>query len=190
MNAAEAKAAHCLATNYAAFQALAQALEGVEEMRGPQVLAVLREHGMQTWAAFTLGHDHDTVDSIEATVEFALRHRFSFAAYNILTPYPGTPLYRQLEQQQRLLFDGKWWLHPDYRFNQAAFQPALMTAQQLTDACHAARTRYNSLGSIWQRFCDPRTNLRTLARAASFWRYSLLFRREVHKKHGLRFGLR
>ena len=153
-------------------------------------VAVLREHGMQTWAAFTLGHDHDTVQSIGATVDFALRHRFSFAAYNILMPYPGTPLYRQLEQQQRLLFDGKWWLHPDYRFNQAAFQPALMTAQQLTDACHAARTRYNSLGSIWQRFCDPRTNLRTLARAASFWRYSLLFRREVHKKHGLRFGLR
>ena len=45
VNAAEAKATQCLATNYAAFQALAQALEGVEEMRGPQVLAVLREHG-------------------------------------------------------------------------------------------------------------------------------------------------
>ena len=54
---------------------------------------VLRSHGMQTWAAFTLGYDHDTVASIEATVDFALESKFTFAAYNILMPYPGTALY-------------------------------------------------------------------------------------------------
>lgn len=153
-------------------------------------VAVLRDHGMQTWAAFTLGYDHDTVDSIQATVDFALRSRFTFAAYNILMPYPGTPLYRKLQDQNRLLYDGQWWLHPDYRFNQAAFQPALMSPDALTDACHAARTRYNSLGSLVQRFSDWKTSLRTLSRAFAFWRYSLLFRKEVYKKHGMRFGLR
>lgn len=153
-------------------------------------VAVLRDHGMQTWAAFTLGYDHDTVDSIQATVDFALRSRFTFAAYNILMPYPGTPLYRKLQDQNRLLYHGQWWLHPDYRFNQAAFQPALMSPDALTDACHAARTRYNSLGSLVQRFSDWKTSLRTLSRAFAFWRYSLLFRKEVYKKHGMRFGLR
>ena len=153
-------------------------------------VAVLREHGMQTWAAFTLGHDHDTALSIAATVDFALRNKFSFAAYNLLMPYPGTPLYRKLEREKRLLFDGKWWLHPDYRINQAAFVPALMSAAELTDACDAARTRYNSVGAMLQRFTGLHINLRSVARAISFWRYSLLFRREVQKKRGLRFGLR
>lgn len=155
-----------------------------------QEVAVLREHGMQTWAAFTLGYDHDTVDSIAATVDFALRSKFTFAAYNILMPYPGTPLYRSLQAQNRLLYEGQWWLHPDYRFNQAAFQPVCMSADELTQACHGARTRYNSLGSLVQRFSDWKTNLRTLSRAFAFWRYSLLFRKEVYKKHGMRFGLR
>jgi radical SAM superfamily enzyme YgiQ (UPF0313 family) len=151
---------------------------------------MLRSHGMQTWAAFSLGYDHDTVASIEATVDFALEHRFTFAAYNILMPYPGTPLYHMLAQQDRLLYGGKWWLHPEYRFNQAAFRPARMSADELTAACHSARTRFNSLPSLLRRFSDLQTNLRSLSRALSFWRYTLLFRKEVYNKHGMRFGLR
>ncbi|MBK5072291.1 radical SAM protein [Budviciaceae bacterium CWB-B4] len=153
-------------------------------------IAVLRDHGMQTWAAFTLGYDHDTLESIEQTVEFALKNRFAFAAYNILMPYPNTPLYTQLEQQSRLLYDQKWWLHPEYRFNQAAFNPKLMTAEQLTNACHQARSQFNSLPSIIRRFSDIRMTLQSLSRMASFWRYTLLFRKEVHKKHQMRFGLK
>jgi radical SAM superfamily enzyme YgiQ (UPF0313 family) len=151
---------------------------------------ILREHGMQTWAAFTLGYDHDTMDSLRATVDFALQSKFTFAAYNILMPYPGTPLYRMLESQNRLLYDGKWWLHPEYRFNQAAYVPALMTPDELTNACHNARTRYNSPLSLLRRFSDVQTNLRSLSRAFGFWRYALLFRKELYKKHGMRFGLR
>lgn len=153
-------------------------------------VAVLRDHGMQTWAAFTLGYDHDTVDSIRATVDFALENRFTIAAYNILMPYPGTPLYDTLRDQGRLLYDGKWWLHPSYRFNYAAYVPARMSPQELTDACHEARKRFNSPLSLLHRFSDLKTNLRSLERALSYWYYTLIFRKEVYKKHAMRFGLR
>lgn len=151
---------------------------------------ILREHGMQTWAAFTLGYDHDTPESIRATVDFALKNRFTFAAYNILMPYPNTPLYARLAQEGRLLYDGRWWLHPEYRFNHAAFTPVGMSAQELTDACHDARSRYNRLPALARRFADPQTHLRSLARMAAYWYYTLIFRKEVFKKHGMRFGLR
>jgi len=151
---------------------------------------ILREYGMQTWAAFTLGYDNDTYDSIIATMEFALENRFTFAAFNILMPYPNTPLYRKLEQEGRLLYDGKWWLHPQYRFNQAAYIPTRMTADELTDACHEARKKYNTIPSLIYRFSDIKTNLRTLWSVAAYWKYTTLFRTEVYKKHGMRFGLR
>ena len=153
-------------------------------------IAVLREHGMQTWAAFTLGYDNDTYDSIMATMEFARKNRFTFAAFNILTPYPGTDFYRQLEKDGRLLYDGKWWLHPEYRFNYAAFMPKTMAPETLTQACHEARTEFNSIPSLLYRFSDMKTNLRTLWRASTYLRYALLFRKEVHKKHGMRFGIK
>jgi radical SAM superfamily enzyme YgiQ (UPF0313 family) len=153
-------------------------------------IQVLRDHGMQTWAAFTLGYDHDTYESIMATMKFALKNRFTFAAFNILMPYPNTPLYRKLEQQGRLLFDGKWWLHPEYRFNQAAYTPVEMSADRLTEACHEARKRFNTIPSLIYRFSDIKTNLKTLWSVAAYWRYTTLFRKEVYKKHGMRFGLK
>ena len=158
--------------------------------RYAQEIRILREHGMQTWAAFTLGHDGDTRDSIRATLDFALEHRFTFAAFNILMPYPGTPLYRSLQEQGRLLYDGQWWLHPEYRFNQAAFVPRHLSPDELTEACHDARTHFNSLPALLRRFSDVKTNLRSLWRAAAFLRYGTLFRKEVYKKHGMRFGLK
>jgi len=153
-------------------------------------IRVLREHGMQTWAAFILGFDSDTLASIRATEAFARRNRFTFGAFNILMPYPGTSLYAKLAAEGRLLYDGKWWLHPDYRFNSAAFTPARMSAEELTAACHEARVKFNSWPSLLYRFSDFQTNLHTLWRAASYWRYTSLFRKEVYKKHGMRFGLR
>ena len=150
----------------------------------------LREYGMQTWAAFTLGYDHDTFDSILATMEFALKNKFTFGAFNILMPYPNTPLYSQLEKEGRLLYDGKWWLHPEYRFNQAAFRPKLMSPDELTDACHIARKKFNTIPSLIYRFSDVKTNFKTIWRAASYWKYTTLFRKEVYKKHKMRFGLK
>jgi len=64
---------------------------------------IIRDYGLQLWAAFTLGHDYDTRDSIERTLEFALENKFCFAAFNILVAYPNTPLYRKLESEGRLL---------------------------------------------------------------------------------------
>lgn len=151
-------------------------------------LEVLRRRGMQLWASFALGHDFDTERSIAETLDFALEQRFCFAAFNILVPYPATPLYRRLRDEGRLLYDGQWWLHPDYRFNHAAFRPRLMTAAQLTEACFRARSAFNSIGSIVHRAFDFRTNMRSPYRLGAYLRFNPLFRREVFKKQGMRFG--
>ncbi len=153
-------------------------------------LAILREYGLQTWAAFTIGHDYDTRDTIERTLEFALENKFAFAAFNILMPYPNTPLYRRLQAEGRLLYDGRWWLHPDYRFNAAAFQPRLMSPEELTEAGLHARAVFNSPLSIIRRAFDWKTNMRSPYRLGAYLTYNPLFRKEVFKKHGMRFGLR
>lgn len=150
----------------------------------------LRSHGLQTWAAFLLGYDHDTPDSILATGQWAIENRFTFAAFNVLMPYPATPLYRRLEAEGRLLYDGRWWLHPAYRFNHAAFRPARMSADELTAAAWACRRRFNSPRSIVHRALDPRTNLGSPFRFALYCLYNPLYRRESFKRQGLLLGLR
>lgn len=150
----------------------------------------LRKWGLQTWAAFTVGHDSDTVESIRATCDFAIKNKFTFAAYNILMPYPNTPLYEKLEREGRLLYDGKWWLHEEYRFNYASIVPKNMTADELTEISFDCRRRFNSVGSIFRRALEPHTNLRTPYRFMTYLVYNPLFRKEVFKKQGMRFGLK
>ena len=150
----------------------------------------LRQWGLQTWAAFTVGHDGDTVESIRATCDFAIRNKFTFAAFNILMPYPNTPLYEKLEREGRLLYDGRWWLHEDYRFNYSGIVPKNMTAGELTAISFDCRKRFNSMASIVKRALEPRTNLRTPYRFLTYLIYNPLFRKEVHKKQGMRFGLK
>jgi radical SAM superfamily enzyme YgiQ (UPF0313 family) len=150
---------------------------------------IIRDYGLQLWAAFTLGHDYDTRESIERTLEFAMGNRFCFAAFNILVAYPNTPLYRKLETERRLLYGGKWWLHPEYRFNHACFQPARLSPDELTEACFQARASFNSITSVIRRAFDFKTNMRSLYRLGVYATYNPIFRKEVFKKHGMKFGL-
>lgn len=152
-------------------------------------LKILREYGLQTWAAFTIGHENDTWDTMERTLEFALKNKFTFAAFNILVAYPGTPLYKKMESEGRLLYDGKWWLHPEYRFNYAVFKPNLMSPEELTRACFHARANFNSPWSIFTRAWDFKTNMRSLYKFGIYAKYNPIFSKEVFKKHGMKFGL-
>lgn len=150
----------------------------------------LRKWGLQTWAAFTVGHDGDTIESIRATCDFAIKNKFTFAAFNILMPYPNTPLYEKMEREGRLLYDGKWWLNENYRFNYSSIIPKNMTAEELTEVSFDCRRRFNSPFSIFKRALEPRTNLRTPYRFMTYLIYNPLFRKEVFKKQGMKFGLK
>ena len=158
--------------------------------RYSEAVARLRSHQLQTWAAFALGYDHDTVESVLATCEWGIANHFTFAAFNVLMPYPGTALYERLQAEGRLLYDGRWWLHPDYRFNYAAFRPARMTADELTEVAWDCRKRWSSGSSIFRRALDLQTNLSSPLRFALYCAYNPLFRREAFKKQGMQLGIR
>ncbi len=149
----------------------------------------LRDHHLQTWAAFTLGHDHDTVQSIHETLDFAMHYKFCFAAFNILMPYPNTPLYDRLDQEDRLLYDGQWWLHPEYRFNFAAFRPRNMSPDELTEACWHCRYHWNRKSSIFKRVWDFKTHMSSLFRLGVYLKYNPIYGKEAYKKQAMLFGL-
>jgi len=150
---------------------------------------ILRKHHLQTWAAFTLGHDHDTIESIRQTHEFAMANKFCFAAYNILMPYPGTPLYDRLQEEGRLLWGGRWWLHPEYRFNHAALVPRNMSPDELTEACWRCRLEWSKPGAILGRMWDLKTHMSSFTRLGVYLRYNPLYAKETFKKQGMLFGL-
>ena len=150
----------------------------------------IRQSGLLTWAAFLLGYDGETPETVKATCDWALSKKFAFAAFNILMPYPGTPFYARMKAEGRLLYDGHWWLHDDYRFGMPGFQPSSCTAEELAQACLDARRRHSTVRSITRRVFDTKTHLRTPWSLATYLAYNPLFRDEMLKKHGMVLGYR
>jgi radical SAM superfamily enzyme YgiQ (UPF0313 family) len=142
-----------------------------------QQLELLRDHGLLTWASFMFGNDFDTMDTIDKTVEFAIKNKFALAYFHILMPYPGTKIYEQFQSEDRLLYDGHWWNHPDYRYNQATFKPRLMTAEQLTEATIKANKDFYSYSSIVGRSFDSKTNMRNLFNFLIYSRFNYVIKK-------------
>lgn len=147
----------------------------------------LRDHGIPVYATFVFGYDTDDADAFDRTIEFAQRQKFCMAAFNHLVPFPGTPLYQRLKDAGRLRRD-PWWLDPDYRFGDVAFEPANMSAEELAQRCYDARTRFYRLGSVVARGWDFRCNCRDPRSAAMYLWLNLFSGGQMRKRQGLPLG--
>ena len=108
------------------------------------------------------------------------------AAFNHLTPFPGTPLYERLEEEGRLLYD-KWWLDPRYSYNKIPFRPRLLDPDELQRLCVATRARFYSWPNILRRFADP-INHSTFFMARNYPLINLMMRREVSQRDDMPLG--
>ena len=108
---------------------------------------ILHDHGIQVNGSFVLGFDHDRPDVFSRTVDWIEAARLENATFHILTPYPGTPLFRQMDAEGRLLHKN-WDL---YDTAHAVFQPRHMSPEQLESGYREAYRRLFALKSIWRR---------------------------------------
>ncbi len=110
-------------------------------------VAILHDHGIQVNGSFVLGFDHDREDVFEHTVEWIEENRLECATFHILTPYPATPLFEEMEAAGRLLH--KDW--SKYDTAHVVFEPKHMSPEQLFDGYAWCYRRLFSHASIWRR---------------------------------------
>jgi len=147
----------------------------------------LRRAGIFVYGTFIFGYPHDTAESFEKSVSFAKEQNLFLAAFNHLVPFPGTPLYRQLEADGRLKYN-QWWLSDKYHFGQVPFNPAAMSAETVEQNCHRARSSFYTWNSILRRSLDFKSNSPNPGRAWAFWMLNWMLRRELTQKAGIPLG--
>lgn len=155
-------------------------------MRGGfrQALANLRRHGLFVYGTFIFGYEHDTPQSFGQAVEFATEEGMYIAAFNHLTPFPGTPLYQRLKEERRLRFQA-WWLDPAYRYNALPFVPKTLTPEEVTAGCVAARRRFYAWRSIVRRSTH---HWRDGYVFRNFFLVNAMHRNEISKRDGYPLG--
>jgi radical SAM superfamily enzyme YgiQ (UPF0313 family) len=108
--------------------------------------AVRRLHdlGVMVNASFVFGFDQDDPSTFDRTVEWAILQGVETATFHVLTPYPGTALFRSMEAAGRLLHRD-WDL---YDTRHAVFRPARLTPQKLEEGYWRAYRGFYRWGSI------------------------------------------
>ncbi len=112
----------------------------------------LHELGVMINGSFVFGMDDDDAGDggqppvFERTVAWAIEQGIETATFHILTPYPGTALYRRLAAQGRIT-TSDWDL---YDTRHAVFRPAKMPAQVLEAGYWRAYDDFYRWGSIFK----------------------------------------
>jgi len=119
----------------------------------PVALANLRRHGIRVYGTFVFGYGETREDAFAEAAEFAIDNRFYIAAFNHLTPFPGTPLYKRLMTEGRLLYEN-WWLDDRYRYNDLPFRPTGGEPDDIRKGCLSARAAFYSWRSMGLRILD------------------------------------
>jgi radical SAM superfamily enzyme YgiQ (UPF0313 family) len=78
----------------------------------------LREHGIRVQGSTIIGLEHHTPENIANEIESAVGYDTDFHQFMLYTPVPGTPLYREMAEQGRLLKNVDLAdTHGQYKFN-------------------------------------------------------------------------
>jgi radical SAM superfamily enzyme YgiQ (UPF0313 family) len=104
----------------------------------------LHELGVMINASFVFGMDADDCSVFRRTVDWAIDRGVETATFHIVTPYPGTALYKRMNAQQRLLT--RDWRRYDTRH--AVFTPARMSVDELEAGYRRAYDEFYAWGSI------------------------------------------
>ncbi|MCP4697183.1 MAG: B12-binding domain-containing radical SAM protein [Gammaproteobacteria bacterium] len=146
----------------------------------------LWRHSIRVYATFVFGYEHDTVQSFRESVEFAIEQRFYIAAFNHLTPFPGTPLYKRLEENRMLRFES-WWLDEAYRYNDVPFYTKRLQPEEIARLCVESRKRFYSLRSIVKRgFAGINRSDGFMFR--NYFPINFMHRNEINKRNGHPLG--
>jgi len=102
----------------------------VDADRYVRYIRKIQSHRISVWGSFIFGFDSDDWRDCMNAVRFAQKARLCMSCYPILTPYPGTEIYRRYDAEGRLLT--KDW--DKYNGATVVFRPKRMTVDQLRHA--------------------------------------------------------
>ena len=116
--------------------------------------------GFGILGSFVFGFDYENKDVFGQTLEFIMKSYMDVVQLRILTPYPGTRLYKRLLSEGRLLVSD-WWLR-GYPPDTLLYQPNGMTAEELIDGFVRLNRQAYSFGAMTKRFFGMTPWKRTL----------------------------
>ncbi|MFK5856856.1 MAG: radical SAM protein, partial [Bacteroidota bacterium] len=141
----------------------------------------IHKHGISVLGALVFGLDSDSLEDIENRTRFAIESGIDAMQATIVTPLPGTSLFKRLEKEGRLLYTNfpKDWEH--YHFLEVSHRPIKMTADELTNAMQKCWTDLWNKKTVYKKMLTTLKQTRNAKAAA--WAFA-----SNTERHNTAFG--
>ena len=126
-----------------------------------ELVREIHSHGIMINASMVFGLDGDSPDVFEKTLDWLVKSKIETLTSHILTPYPGTALYRRMERDGRIICRDL----AKYNTAHVVFTPKGMTAEEL----------YGGYLRIYREFYSFRNIIRRMPRHKAQRKAYLLF---------------
>ncbi|SCY70759.1 B12-binding domain-containing radical SAM protein [Alkaliphilus peptidifermentans] len=116
----------------------------------------IHNNGIHIWGSFMFGGDSDTDSVFANTLDFTLKNGIYSGSFTILTPLPGTQLFKQMAEEKRII-DYDW---SRYTFWDVVFQPVNMTPDELAKGVAWVYQEFYSKENVSRRAANLKNRLR------------------------------
>ena len=146
--------------------------------------AVERLHslGIMINGSFVFGLDNDDKDVFRRTVEWGIKHAITTATFHILTPYPGTRLFQNMEKEKRILTKN-WDL---YDTRTVVYRTKNLSAEELKAGYDLAYKDFYSWKNIFKASLSHESvkhNIKHLLYTGGWKKFEPLWRYVIKAKH-------
>ncbi|NII24975.1 B12-binding domain-containing radical SAM protein [Pseudoflavitalea sp. X16] len=111
-----------------------------------QAIQRLHDLGIMINGSFVFGLDEDRKDVFKKTVDWAVSSGLTTATFHVLTPYPGTRLFKDMQQAGRILHHN-WDL---YDTRQVVYKTVGLSAEELKEGYDWAYRSFYSWSNIFK----------------------------------------
>jgi radical SAM superfamily enzyme YgiQ (UPF0313 family) len=116
-----------------------------------QAFKKIQKAGIAVLGAFIFGMDNDDVLKLSNRAQYCIKSRVDVIQTTILTPLPGTRLFKNFEQNSRLRYNTfpKDWDHFD--MTKVVFHPGKMTFNELSEQMRIIDNKIHSWSTILKK---------------------------------------
>jgi radical SAM superfamily enzyme YgiQ (UPF0313 family) len=141
-----------------------------QQERYKEAIARVQSYGITVNGCFILGLDGDTPEVCEDVLNFVRDSGLYEVQVTFMTAFPGTPLYRQLKAEGRIIRDGAWEMCTLFDIN---FLPRNMSVGELQSGflklvkqLYSAEETHERRTAFWKRLRETRRSVEAEAMVA------------------------
>jgi len=147
-----------------------------------RAIRAIHKAGINVLGAFIFGMETDTPASVRKRTQFIMRSAVDVTQASVMTPLPGTRIYRKMSEEGRILchdFPNDW---QHFHFSDVVFRPAGMTPGELAGSTDEAYRNLCAPGYLRRSFLRTLWNTRSLRSAVWAWNTNLNYRKVAMEK--------